>query len=53
MYHIRALPVVHLPVALAEHVKGNLGSGCLYADVTEHAGLQTITNNFLKENIRQ
>jgi hypothetical protein len=29
MYHIRALPVVHSPVALADSVRGNLGSGCL------------------------
>jgi hypothetical protein len=27
------LPEVHLPVALADHVRGNLGSGCLQADV--------------------
>jgi hypothetical protein len=30
---------VHLPIALADHIRGNLGSGCLQADVAKCAGL--------------
>jgi hypothetical protein len=45
MYHIHGvLPVVLLQVALADHVRGNRGSGCLQADVAKHADL-SITNN--------
>jgi hypothetical protein len=36
--------VAYLPVALADQVRGNLGSGCLQGDVAKHAGLP-ITNN--------
>jgi hypothetical protein len=36
--------VLHFPVALADHVRGNLGRGCLYADVAEYGAYQTITN---------
>jgi hypothetical protein len=32
---------VHLPVALADHVRGNIGSGCLQADVAEHMGISS------------
>jgi hypothetical protein len=40
MYHTGALlPVVQLPVALADNVRGNVGSGCLQVDVAKHAGL--------------
>jgi hypothetical protein len=40
MYHIRALTASGTSsVALADRVRGNLGSGCLQADVAKHAGL--------------
>jgi hypothetical protein len=45
MYHFRALTsAAQLPVALADHIRGNLGSGCLHADVAKQARLP-ITNN--------
>jgi hypothetical protein len=44
MYHIRALPVVHLPVTLADHVRGYLGSVSLQADVAQHVGLPVTKN---------
>jgi hypothetical protein len=31
--------VLHFPVALADHVRGNLSSGCLHTDVAKYAGL--------------
>jgi hypothetical protein len=42
-----SLPLVHLPVASAAHVRGNLGSGCLLADVAKRAGLP---NNHQRES---
>jgi hypothetical protein len=39
------LPVVHLPVVLAIHLRGNFGSGYLQADVTIYAG---VPNNHQK-----
>jgi hypothetical protein len=44
-YHIRALTsAVQLPVNLADHLRGNLSTGCLQAVVVKHAGLPTISN---------
>jgi hypothetical protein len=36
------LPVVHLPVAFADHMRGNLRSGCLYSDMAKDAGLPVV-----------
>jgi hypothetical protein len=33
------LPVVNLPAAVGDHVRGNLGSGCLHAAVAKRMGL--------------
>jgi hypothetical protein len=37
--------VVHLPVALADRVRRNLGSGCVKADVAKLRAYQITTNN--------
>jgi hypothetical protein len=37
--------VVQLPIALADPVRGNIGSGCQQADAAKHVGLPKIANN--------
>jgi hypothetical protein len=41
------IPVVHLLEELADHVKGNLGSVCVYADTEKNVGLQNNHQQFL------
>jgi hypothetical protein len=41
---VLCLPVVHLPIALPDRVRGNLDRVCLQAEVAKHADLPTHTS---------